>query len=679
MNKKNEPLLIRQDPLLAPYRDVIQQRMDRVQSRIMEFTSGGKTCLKDMALGHLYYGLHREKDRWVAREWVPNATELFLTGDFSNWEIRGQFRFQNIGNGNWELSLPMNAIHHRDCYRLFIKWNNGEGFRLSAWAQSTLQDPSNLVFNAHVWSPKTSYAWQHPRPETPLFFPFIYEAHVGMSGEEARVATYREFTERVLPRVARAGYNTVQLMAVMEHPYYASFGYQVSNFFAPASRSGTPDDLKELVDAAHGLGLRVIMDLVHSHAVKNEIEGLAKYDGTQHQFFHEGAQGNHPAWDSKCFDYNKPAVLHFLLSNCRYWLETFRFDGFRFDGVTSMLYHDHGLARNFTHYDHYYDNGHDEAALVYLSLANRVIHEVNPLAITIAEEMSGMPGLAAPLEAGGMGFDYRLAMGTPDYWIKTLKERPDEEWDMGGLFHELTNRRKEEKTIGYAESHDQAIVGDKTLAFRLMDRAIYTDMHIRHPNPVIDRGMALHKMIRLVTLATAGNGYLNFMGNEFGHPEWIDFPREGNGWSYAYARRQWSLVDNPELRYRFLAEFDRDMIALLNARVTTEGEIGFVTLHNGDKVIAFRRYGLYFIFNFSPSQSFPDYGLQAEAGKYQIVLDSDSVEYGGHGRVDNALVYGVERSKEPGSPAYLKLYLPCRTALVLAPLSSFPCPRPAAR
>jgi 1,4-alpha-glucan branching enzyme len=483
-----------------------------------------------------------------------------------------------------------------------------------------------------------------------------------MAQERAGVGSYKEFTDNVLPRIHRAGYNTIQLMAVQEHPYYGSFGYQVSNFFAPSSRFGTPEDLMELIDTAHGLGIAVIMDLVHSHAVKNELEGLSRFDGSYTLYFHEGSRGEHPAWNTRLFDYAKGETLHFLLSNCRYWLDAFKFDGYRFDGVTSMIYRDHGLGSSVSSYDHYFGGNVDEDAMAYLALANEVIHEVRPDAITVAEEVSGMPGLAAPRSQGGVGFNYRLAMGVPDYWIKLLKHVQDEHWNVAEIWREISSRRVDERTIGYAESHDQALVGDKTLIFWLADQEMYWKMRTSDQSLVIDRAIALHKMIRLVTLGTAGNGYLNFIGNEFGHPEWVDFPREGNNWSYHYARRQWSLRDNPDLRYRYLADFDQAMIELAARTGALEHEWPYKHYeHVGDQVLAFERGGLLFVFNFNPNHSFEGRRISCRSGSYRIVLCSDANAFGGFDRIDTSIEY-VTTGEHPE----LSLYLPARTAVVLA-------------
>jgi 1,4-alpha-glucan branching enzyme len=590
----------------------------------------------------------------------------------TGWREEKAFALERINKeGVWEIRLPAGSLKHGDLYRLSIHWNGGKGDRIPAYARRVVQDNNTLIFNAQVWLPPSPYKWKchdFHCPSEPLF---IYEAHVGMAQEEEKIGSYREFTTQTLPRIIAAGYDTLQLMAIPEHPYYASFGYHVSSFFAASSRFGTPEELKELVDSAHAAGLRVIMDLVHSHAVSNEVEGLSLFDGTPHQYFHDGPRGVHKAWDSRCFDYGKYQVLHFLLSNCRFWLDEYRFDGFRFDGVTSMLYLDHGLGEAFTSYDQYFNESVDEDAFTYLALANKVIHDACPDAITIAEDISGMPSLAVSVDEGGVGFDYRLAMGVPDYWIRLVKEVSDNDWQMGQLWFEITNRRVDEKTIAYAESHDQALVGDKTLIFWLIDSDMYHGMRTGDENFKVDRGIALHKLIRLITLSTAGNGYLNFMGNEFGHPEWIDFPREGNAWSYHYARRQWHLVDDPGLKYRFLARFDRDMILLARHFHLLESSGPQLLFENSnDKVIAFERGGLLFVFNFHPSCSRSDYCFEAPPGKYRMIMDSDAPEYGGHGRLFRDQYHlTLHDTSGERERHLLSLYVPTRSALVLRPVS----------
>ena len=646
------------DEWLMPYRAQIDRRYEAITDAVSRMSSGGK--ISDAVNNHLYYGLHRSGDGWVFREWAPNAVRMYLVGEFNNWKRVPAYQLTPIGGGNWEIRLDGIFLSHGMLYKLYVEWPGGGGERIPAYAVRCVQDPETKAFCAQVWEPDDPYVWKNGR--VAVDEPLIYEAHVGMSSEGERVADFDYFRENVLPRIAELGYNTLQLMALQEHPYYGSFGYQVSNFFALSSRFGTPEQFKHLVDEAHSLGIAVIMDIVHSHSVANTAEGLGMFDGTQGLYFHEGERGRHPAWGSLCFDYGKWEVRHFLLSNCKYWMQEYNLDGFRFDGVTSMLYYDHGLGRDFNGYGDYFNGGADEDAQVYLALANELVREIYPQAVTIAEDVSGMPGLASPVSAGGIGFGYRMAMGIADHWIKWLKEVPDENWSMGEIYWVLTDRRADEKTVSYAECHDQALVGDKTIAFRLMDKEMYSGMSKETHNTVIDRGMALHKMIRLATAATAGGGYLNFMGNEFGHPEWIDFPREGNGWSYYYARRQWHLVDDGNLKYRFLWEFDRDMIHLLSERRMLSGSLIPILCDEEKKVLAFMRKNCIFALNFNVKESFSDYRFEAPAGSYRMVLDSDSPRYGGFGRNDSSVVHYTIR--ESGRD-FLSLYLPCRSAMVL--------------
>jgi len=667
--------LIALDAWLEPYAQKLRERYAYyllVKSQVEE--TGG--LLGPISQGHHFFGLTRgTQDKlpgvWY-REWAPGAQSLALIGDFNQWNrtahplVRDQW-------GTWSIFLPdrhyADKLVHGSRVKVHVVAANGALDRIPAYMRRVEQDPKTFEFVGIHWQPPHAYQWQHSAPQRQGGLR-VYEAHVGMAQEEGKVGTFAEFTQNILPRIARLGYNAVQLMAVMEHPYYGSFGYHVSNFYAVSSRFGTPAELQELIDTAHGMGLQVIMDVVHSHAIKNINEGLARFDGTDFQYFHAGPKGQHVAWDSLCFDYSKYEVQRFLLSNVRYWLEEFRFDGFRFDGVTSMLYADHGLGQTFTSYDQYFSENVDKNALVYLMLANELAHAVNKNALTIAEDVSGMVGLARPTTDGGMGFDYRLSMGVPDYWIKILKEKADEQWNLGEIYHMLLNRRSHEKHIGYAESHDQALVGDKTLAFRLMDKEMYFCMSHATPSLIVDRGLALHKMIRLLTFSLGGEGYLNFMGNEFGHPEWIDFPRAGNNYSYHHARRQWSMVDNPDLRYQGLNNFDRAMLQLdRDYNLLEDPFIEELALHEDTRQLVFRHGPLVFVFNFHSTESYRDLRIPVpDPRDYKVILNTDDKAFEGFGRVAPGMVYPKQSVGMYSRAQSIQLYLPARSAQVLAPV-----------
>ncbi len=653
--------ILKYDPYLEPHAEDLSLRMENYTQKRAELV-GKADKLVDFADGYKYFGIHPTKNGWVYREWAPAAEAMFFTGDFNNWDTYA-LPMQRLENGVFELYLDGKDTLQVGQKVQAILIHNGETLRrVPTYATRVVQDPvtywwcaevDDILYDRFKWTDKAF---------KPTATPYIYECHIGMAQDKYDVGTYKEFTDNILPRVKKLGYNTIQIMAIMEHPYYGSFGYQVSNFFAASSRYGHGKDLKELINTAHKMGITVLLDVVHSHAVKNVGEGLNLFDGTEYQFFHEGGKGNHSAWDTKLFNYGKNEVLHFLLSNLKFWMDVYHFDGFRFDGVTSMLYHDHGLGSAFCNYDMYFSMNTDTEAVTYLQLANELIHAYNPKALTVAEDMSGMPGMCIPIKDGGIGFDFRLSMGVPDLWIKMIKESTDEAWNMDTLWYELTGRRPKEKNIGYCESHDQALVGDKTIMFRLCDADMYTGMNKNSGNVVIDRGVALHKMIRLLTATLSGEGYLNFMGNEFGHPEWIDFPREGNGWSYHYCRRQWSLADNPDLRYEQLEAFDIAMIALLRKErlLSKPAERRFV--HNDDKVMIYKKGAVTFAFNFHPNRSFEGYFVETEAaGAYRVCLSTDAPAFGGFDRIDRAYIYDAKRQPDGRTGFYC--YLPSRTAV----------------
>lgn len=648
------------DSWLKPYQESIIRRSNNIKWR-KDSLAGRGGRLYDSINNHLYYMLHNDGKDWLFREYAPNATKVYLIGDFNGWKISQEYALHPLGNGNWELKVPLDRVHHGDLYKWYIEWPGGAGERIPTYANRCVQDDHTKIFSAQVWSPATPYKWKR-KWGPKVTNPFIYETHIGMATEREGVGTFEEFRLNVLPHIAELGYNVIQIMALQEHPYYGSFGYQVANFFALSSRFGTPEEFKALVDDAHKRGIAVIMDIVHSHSVMNETESLSKFDGSTTLYFHAGDRGFHPAWKTRCFDYGKNETLHLLLSNCKYWCEEYHLDGFRFDGVTSMLYYDHGLERDFMGYESYFDGGQDEDAITYLGLANILIKEINPKSITIAEDMSGMPGLAVPIKNGGVGFDYRMSMGIADHWIKWIKELDDWQWSVGEIFYQLSNKREDEKTISYAECHDQALVGDKTLIFRLMDKEMYFSMNLESQNLIVDRGIALHKMIRLVTAATAGNGYLTFMGNEFGHPEWIDFPREGNGWSYKHARRQWSLSEADYLRYRPLMLFDRDMVHLFIDNKILKGKLKIIRQDEEKKILIFSRGEYLFVFSFNPSGSFSDYMFDVPAGKWSVVLESDATLYNGFDRIDTKTEHFTQRI---GKEDLLSLYIPSRTCMVL--------------
>jgi len=669
VNKINSMRLIDQDPYLQPYLGILQSRLKRFESRLGEINTHFSDLIS-FASWHKDLGFHLKSGQLVYRDWIPQVKQVALVGDFNLWD-KNSHPLKKENNDLWSIKIPVDTFPsqtpHQQKIKLRIQTEKGEWIdRIPAMVNYCFQDPTSKEFYGLLWFPEKKHVWKSNAPKAPQPL-LVYEAHIGMAQEKQGLGTYLEFRDEIIPRIAKGNYNAIQLMGIQEHPYYGSFGYQVSSYFAPSSRFGTPEDLKSLIDTAHSYGLIVILDLVHSHSVKNTLDGLGEYNGTDYQYFHSGPKGIHSLWDSRLFNYGKHEVQRFLLSNIVYWLEEFHFDGFRFDGVTSMLFEHHGHYKQFNHYDMYFGKDVEEDSILYLQLANTVMHQVKKEVISIAEDISGMPGLCRPIDEGGIGFDYRMHMGVADFWIKIIKEYKDENWPLNELYHELTTGRFGEKKICYAESHDQAMVGDKTLAFQLMDKEMYSNMSKNNPSLIIDRGISLLKLIRYLTISLGGDGYLNFMGNEFAHPEWIDFPREGNNNSYHYARRQWSLCDNQNLKYSYLLNFDRDML-----KVTVQNKEAnamrptLLNLDTVNSVLIFCKGDLVWFFNFHPTKSIEGYqfGVQTK-GKYKVEFETDDLQYGGFNRIEKECLYETTEENSHGRAFSLKIYTPSRTAILL--------------
>lgn len=662
------PGIVEKDPWLTPVIDQVIHRIKRFDDRLAEIENIFGS-IENFADSYHYYGINfdHKMNGWYYREWAPEAFGLFLAGDFNNWNNRSH-PLMKKEFGVWELFLPYDEYKDRFIHgskvKVWVEARNGFIPRIPAYITRVLQDEDTKNYSGQLWFKEYNWNKNHLNhvPEKELY---IYECHIGMAQEKEGIGTYREFAINILPWVKELGYNAIQVMAIQEHPYYGSFGYHVSNFYAPSSRFGDPEDLKYLIETAHKMGITVIMDIVHSHTVKNINEGLNQFDGSDYQYFHSGERGIHPQWDSLLFDYGKLEVMRFLLSNVKYWTEEYKIDGFRFDGVGSMMYFHHGNSPITSQFD-YFENGVEWDAVTYLQLANYLMHKIKPHAISIAEDVTGMPGLTFDIHEGGLGFNFRLGMGIPDFWIKLLKESKDEDWNIAEIWHVLNNRLPGVSTIAYAESHDQALVGDKTLAFWLMDKYMYWHMAKGDDNLIIDRGIALHKLLRFLTLSLGGSAYLNFMGNEFGHPEWVDFPREGNNWSFFYARRQWSLKDDPSLKYHFLSDFDKEMIHVAKNKEILNFEFAqLLNVDDANKTLIFSKKDLIFLFNFHPFNSIPEYSFYVpEPGAYKVVLCTDNKKFGGHDRLDESIEYTTFFDTNSNTNK-LSIYLTNRTAILL--------------
>ncbi|KAI8557559.1 hypothetical protein RHMOL_Rhmol04G0020000 [Rhododendron molle] len=529
------------------------------------------------------------------------------------------------GRKAW-LKKYMPAIPHGSKYRVYFNTSDGPLERVPAWAPYVVPDADgNQAFAVH-WEPppEYTYKWKHKHPEVPKSLR-IYECHVGISGLEPKIASFNDFTEKVLPYVKEAGYNVIQLIGLVEHKDYFTIGYRVTNLYAVSSRYGTPDDFKRLVDEAHGLGLLVFLDIVHSYSAADEMVGLSLFDGSNDCFFHTGKRGHHKFWGTRMFKYGDVDVLHFLLSNLNWWVVEYHIDGLQFHSLASMIYTHNGFASLSGDMEEYCNQYVDKDALMYLILANEILHALHPKIITIAEDATLYPGLCEPTSQGGLGFDYFVNLSASEMWSSLLGNVPDCDWNMSKIVSTLIgNKHSADKMLLYAENHNQSISGGCSFGEILLGEP---REHASDRKASILRGSSLHKMIRLISFTIGGHAYLNFMGNEFGHP------------------KDMMNVDEKE-------------------RILSRGLPNIHHVNDTTMVISYLRGPLLFIFNFHPTTSYERYSVGVEeAGEYQVILNSDEKRYGGQALIEQDQYIRKTVSKRmDGLRNCLEVPLPNRSA-----------------
>ncbi|KAK9673873.1 hypothetical protein RND81_12G195300 [Saponaria officinalis] len=555
------------------------------------------------------------------------------------------------------------CLQHGSKYRVYFNTPDGPLERIPAWATYVRLDGDGNQPCAVHWdpSPECAHKWKNNSPKRPKSLR-IYECHVGISGSDPKVSSFLEFTEKVLPRVKDLGYNAIQLFGVIEHKDYFTAGYRVTNMYAVSSRFGTPEDFKRLVDEAHGLGLLVFLDIVHSYSAADEMVGLSLFDGTNDCYFHTGKRGHHKYWGTRIFKYGDVDVLQFLLSNLRWWIEEYHIDGFQFHSLPSMMYTHNGFATFTGDFEEYCNQYVDRDALLYLILANDILHFLHPNIITIAEDATLYPGLCEPSSQGGLGFDYYVNLAAPEMWLSFLENVPDNEWSMSKIVTTLMgNKIYTNKMLLYAENHSQSISGGRSFAEILFG----TEVGSNEASKLL-RGTSLHKVIRLITFTIGGSAYLNFMGNEFGHPKRVEFPTSNNNFSFELASRRWDLLSDQGLHQK-LFHFDQDMMKLdQKEKVLSRGLPNVHHVNDDTMVISYTRGPLLFIFNFHPTDSYERYSVGVdEAGEYQMILNSDEEKYSGQGAI-NADQYFQRsiRKRIDGFQNCLQLPLPSRSAQV---------------
>ncbi|KAG8075748.1 hypothetical protein GUJ93_ZPchr0006g43795 [Zizania palustris] len=554
------------------------------------------------------------------------------------------------------------AISHKDKYRLYFNTPDGALERIPAWATYVLPDVRGKQSYAVHWEPPPEeiYKWRFERPKVKGSLR-IYECHVGISGSEQKISSFQEFTSNVLPHIKDAGYNAIQLIGIVEHKDYSSVGYKVTNYFAVSSRFGTPEDFKKLVDEAHGLEMVVLLDIVHSYASADELVGLSLFDGSNDCYFHTGKRGHHKYWGTRMFKYDDVDVLHFLFSNLNWWVTEYHIDGFQFHSLSSMLYTHNGFSTFTGAMEEYCNQYVDKDALIYLILANEMLHELHPDIITIAEDATFYPGLCEPTTQGGLGFDYWVNLSIPEMWLWHLENVPGQEWSMNKIMKVLISKNC--NMLSYVENHNQSISGRKSFAEIILHKEKCSNNSVSDDG--IFRACSLLKIIKLLTFSTSGGAYLNFIGNEFAHPKRIEFPMSGNDYSFGLANRQWELLEKGVHKHIF--NFDKDLMSLDGKeRLILRGSPNIHHCDDTSMFISFTRGPFLFVFNFNPDATSGLYSVGVdEAGEYQLILNTDETKYGGRGELkSNQYMKRTSDNRVGGCRNSLELALPSRSAHV---------------
>ncbi len=583
--------------------------------------------------------------------WAPNAQGVSVLGDFSRWDDR-RLPMRRLGaSGVYELFVP--GVSAGALYKYRIIGPRGE-LRVKAdpFAQAMELPPgtaSRVAASSYQWGDAEWMAGRRERDprRSPVA---VYEVHLGswarVIEEGNRPLTYREIAPRLIDHVKRLGFSHVEFMPLAEHPFTGSWGYQVSAYFAPTARYGTPDDLRYLIDACHSAGIGVIMDWVPAHFPKDDF-ALRLFDGTALYEHEDPRRGEHPEWGTLIFNYGRREVRNFLIANALYWLEEFHVDGLRVDAVASMLYLDYSRAEG-QWVPNRYGGREDLEAVEFLQLLNSTLGEEHPGCFTVAEESTSWPRVTGPVPHGGLGFTFKWNMGwmhdTLDYFaLDPVHRRHHHELLTFAMIYEYSEH------FIMPLSHDEVVHGKGTLLAKMPGdewqrfanlRALFAYQYTRPGKPLL------------------------FMGSELGSR------REWNHDSSL----DWHLEGDP--LHGGLLRFMTDLGAVFRARSelwrTDPDPSGFTWLDADDRDHSiysyFRRDGdriLLVLLNLTPVPR-PDYRSGApRAGRYSLVLSSDDPKYGGGG-------FGIvpELHAEPDAwqnqPASFRIGLPPLGAVLLA-------------
>ena len=587
--------------------------------------------------------------------WAPNAVRVSVVGDFNHWDGRVH-PLRSLGSsGVWEIFLPVASLGDRYKFEILTRYGEvllkadpyGFAFEVPPQSASIVATPD------HEWQDED---WMRARESRGSWFSApmsIYEVHLGswarIPEEGNRPLSYRELADRLIPYVTEMGFTHIELLPVMEHPFSGSWGYQVTGFYAPTSRFGTPSDFKAFVDACHRAGIGVILDWVPGHFPK-DAHGLARFDGTSLYEHADPRQGEHRDWGTLVFNYGRNEVRNFLLANALFWLHEYHVDGLRVDAVASMIYLDYS-RQDGAWIPNRFGGRENLEAIDFLRQMNTLTHGEQPGSMTIAEESTAFPSVSRPAYLGGLGFTYKWNMGWMNDILEYVKRDPVyRRWDHTHLTFSLLYAFTENFILPF--SHDEVVHGKGSIFQKAPGddwqkaatlRALYGFMYA-HPGK-----------------------QLMFMGCEFG---------QRREWNHDHSL-DWHLLDQPLHAglHRFVKDLNRTYLAERALHEVDFDPQGFQWIDcndNENSVVSLIRRSrdgqelIVALFNFTPV---PRDGYRIGVptpGAYAELLNSDGAAYGGSNQ-GNAGVVFTEPIAAHGHAQSLRLNLPPLGFLLLKP------------
>lgn len=578
---------------------------------LSEFAEG--TCLRAYDFLGCHAATRDEEDGYIFRVWAPDAIGVSVVGDFNYWNT-DDAPMTWVDGGMWECFCP--GAKAGQAYKFYVRRRHDTPvYKSDPYGRQTMElpDTSNIIPQDTAF-PWTDRPWMKKRAKTDLLnAPMnIYEVHMGSwrRGDGNRILSYEEVADRLADYCRDMGYTHVEFMPLSEYPYDPSWGYQVTGYYAPTHRYGKPEGLKYLVNKLHGAGIGVILDWVPAHFPKDE-NGLYEFDGSCCYELSDPSMNEHPDWTTRIFDFGKPQVKSFLVSNAVYWLEEFHFDGLRVDAVSSMLYLDY----NRPNYKPNRFGGRDNLeAMDFLRAVNRAVRELGTGAAVIAEESTAFPMVTGPEEDGGLGFTFKWNMGWMNDTLRYLKQDPIyRKYNHDLLTFGMTYAFSENYVMPL--SHDEVVHMKGSL--------------IRKMPGDYDQQFATLRTLYAYMMALPGKK-LTFMGSELG---------QFAEWNFGHSL-DWHLLnfDKHRMLQKYVRELNRFYLehdALWRQDHSWDGFQWIQPDAADDSILAFRRISkrkqeVICVLNFTPVDRW-DYRLGLpKAGTWVPVLCSDFWAYGGY-------------------------------------------------